>query len=598
MAGRIPQNFIDDLLARVNIVDIIDGRVKLKKTGKNYSGLCPFHQEKSPSFSVSPDKQFYYCFGCGAGGNAIGFLMEYERLEFPQAVEEVAKLVGIDVPKDETNTPANNDHKDQLNILETATQFFQDQLRSHPDKNRAVNYLKARGLTGSIAQQFKIGFAPAGWDNLCTSVGNTPEKLNLLEKSGLLIRHEEKDSLYDRFRERVMFPIRDVRGRVIGFGGRVLGNDKPKYLNSPETDTFHKSRELYGLYEARKYTQKLERIVIVEGYMDVISLAQYGITYAVATLGTATTQQHIERLFKNVPEIIFCFDGDNAGRKAASRALENTLPIIKDDQQARFLFLPDNEDPDSLVRKEAQEGFEKRLTEALPLSEFFFRHIAEEIDMSTMDGRANFSSKALPLIQGMQNSLLRQMMFDRICELTGLTLEQIASTINLTQHNHQPSESTPIKIREQSLPTKQIIETITKRAKTNLCSHLISLILHHPALAKKANETEFLLQLNEPYADILAELIRYIQSQPEISLGTLLIDWYDNPELNKHLLTLSEISHLDPILNGNPNTLFDDAWFRLASRRHDIELSKLQKKPFATLTPDEKNKLATLLIRK
>ncbi len=597
MAGRIPQNFIDDILARVNIVDIIDGRVKLKKTGKNYSGLCPFHQEKSPSFSVSPDKQFYYCFGCGAGGNAIGFLMEYERLEFPQAVEEVAKLVGLDVPKDETHEQPNNDHKQQLSILESATDFFLEQLRVHPEKSKAVNYLKSRGLTGQIAKQFKIGFAPPGWDNLSQSIGQNEESRLLLEKCGLLIRHEEKDSLYDRFRERVMFPIRDVRGRVIGFGGRVLGDEKPKYLNSPETDTFHKSRELYGLYEARKFTQKLERIIIVEGYMDVISLAQYGITYAVATLGTATTSQHIERLFKNVPEIIFCFDGDNAGRKAASRALENALPIIKDGQQARFLFLPDNEDPDTLVRKESKAQFEQRLTESLPLSEFFFKQMAEDIDMSTMDGRANFSSKALPLIHGMQNSLLRQMMLERICELTGLTLEQIASTINLAQHNNTQTQPKAPSSREESNRHTALAQP-PKRAKSNLCSHLISLILHHTKLASKVEHPDFLFEINEPYADLLAELITYLNTQTNASLGTLLVDWRDSPQQGRHLLTLSEISHLDPILNGDPNILFDDAWARLSSRQHEAELSKLQKKPFATLTSEEKNKLAHLLKRK
>ncbi|WP_028471238.1 DNA primase [Neptunomonas japonica] len=595
MAGRIPQNFIDDLLARVNIVDLIDGRVKLKKSGKNYSGLCPFHQEKSPSFSVSPDKQFYYCFGCGAGGNAIGFLMEYERLEFPQAVEEVAKLVGVDVPRDEHQEQQRNEYKAQYNILDEAAIFYQEQLKSNTHRDQAVTYLKSRGLTGQIAKMFGVGYAPPGWDNLLKKIGSTPTNLELLEKSGMLIRHEEKDSLYDRFRERIIFPIRDMRGRVIAFGGRVLGDDKPKYLNSPETDTFHKSRELYGLYEARKLSQKLERIIIVEGYMDVISLSQFGITYAVATLGTATTTQHLERLFKTVPEIIFCFDGDNAGRKAAERALETTLPVIKDGQEARFLFLPEGEDPDTLVRSESKEGFEKHLDEALPLSEFFFRSLAEDTDMTTMDGQARFSNKALPLIHKMQTSLLQQMMLDRICKVTGLSLEQINSTINLTQSTPEPSAVTSKSTQTPPFsPTKKRSFTSPKLDTASLCSHIISLLLHYPKLATKVHDSKQLADLNEPHIDLLCLLIDYLKKTNTTSLGPLLIDWRDDSTLNNHLLQLSEISHLDPVLNGDPNLLFNEAWTRLLSRQQDCELEELQKKPLSSLTPNEKERLRSL----
>ena len=598
MAGRIPQNFIDDLLARVNIVDIIDGRVKLKKTGKNYSGLCPFHQEKSPSFSVSPDKQFYYCFGCGAGGNAIGFLMEYERLEFPQAVEEVAKLVGVDVPRDEAQEQRHSEHKAQYHILDEATSFYQNQLRSHQTKHIAVDYLKSRGLSGQIAQTFGIGFAPVGWDNLLKALGTSEERKDLLERSGMLIRHEEKDSLYDRFRERIMFPIRDMRGRTIAFGGRVLGDEKPKYLNSPETDTFQKGRELYGLYEARKLTPKLERILIVEGYMDVISLAQYGITYAVATLGTATSAQHLERLFKSVPEIIFCFDGDAAGRKAAERALETTLPIIKDGQEARFLFLPEGEDPDTLVRKTSKEAFEEHLSEALELSEFFFRYYSENHDLSSIGGRANFSTLALPNIQRMQTSLRQQMMLDRICELTGLTLEQINTTINLTQSsqiNEEAEKAEPQRPTfRQSRPTPA---TIIKHT-TTLCSHLVSLLLHHPELAQKAPNFIDLAELSDPQADLLCKLLTHLQHHPNQSIGTLIIDWNDDPELRTHLLQLSEISRLDPVLNGDANQLFDEAWQRLTQRLQENQLSRLQKKPLSALTNDEKKLLSELLTRK
>ncbi|SIS47383.1 DNA primase [Neptunomonas antarctica] len=594
MAGRIPQNFIDDLLARVNIVDIVDGRVKLKKTGKNYSGLCPFHQEKSPSFSVSPDKQFYYCFGCGAGGNAIGFLMEYDRLEFPQAVEEVAKLVGVDVPRDEQQEQRHSEYKAQYNILDETTSFYQEQLRTSSHRDQAVTYLKSRGLTGKIAQVFGIGYAPPGWDNLLKKIGTTPDNLLLLEKSGMLIRHEERDSLYDRFRERIIFPIRDMRGRTIAFGGRVLGDDKPKYLNSPETDTFHKSRELYGLYEARKLSQKLERIIIVEGYMDVISLAQFGITYAVATLGTATTAQHIERLFKTVPEIIFCFDGDSAGRKAAERALEATLPIIKDGFQARFLFLPEGDDPDTLIRRESREGFEKRLNEAPLLSEFFFRSLEEDIDMTSMDGQAKFSNAALPLIQQMQTSLLQQMMLDRICKVTGLTLDQINNTINLTQSIPSYSQHQEDKAPKPYRRIQQQAQTTPTKETASLCSHIISLLLHHPKLIEKIESSQSLASLNEHHIELLRLLIDYLKQTSSPSLGPLLIDWRDDATLNRHLLQLSEISHLDPVLSGDPNQLFDEVWTRLLSRQNEAELEKLQKKSLSTLTTEEKKRLRSL----
>lgn len=437
MAGRIPQSFIDDLLARVNIVDVLDGRVdKLKRTGKNYSGLCPFHKEKTPSFTANQEKQFYYCFGCGAGGNALGFLMDHDRLDFPEAIEELAKMVGMEVPREE-RTPQQQQREQQVKdiygLLEKASTFYCDQLKSHPARQPAVNYLQQRGLSGQIAKQFGVGLAPPGWDNLIQHIGNTPDKLKLLERSGMLIHNEDRNSDYDRFRERIMFPIRDQRGRVIAFGGRVLGDAKPKYLNSPETDTFHKSRELYGLYEARQYNSKLEKLIIVEGYMDVIGLAQYGITCAVATLGTATTAQHLERLFKMVSEVVFCFDGDAAGRKAATRAMETTLPVITDGKEARFLFLPDGEDPDSLVRKEGKDDFEQRLRDALPLSSFFFQEQQRDIDLDHLDGRARFSREALPLIDGMQPGMLQQMMLNQVRDLTGLSEQQMEDLQQFSQ---------------------------------------------------------------------------------------------------------------------------------------------------------------------
>ena len=351
MAGRIPQKFLDDLLDRVDIVEVVDRRVKLKKTGKNYSARCPFHEEKTPSFSVNPDKQFYYCFGCGAGGNALGFVMDYENVDFLQAVETLAGSLGLEIPREQArggNAQPNRDEgsKTLYAMLEAAAQYYQKQLRTHPQARRAVDYLKQRGLTGHIAKRFDLGFAPPGWDNLLQALGTDDAQRKLLMDAGMLVQNEAGRT-YDRFRDRVIFPIRDQRGRIIAFGGRVLGDDKPKYLNSPETSVFSKGRELYGLYQARQANRKLERVLVVEGYMDVIALAQHDITQASATLGTATSQTHLERLYRLTPEVVFCFDGDAAGRKAALRALEATLPCMEDGRQARFLFLDEGEDPDT-----------------------------------------------------------------------------------------------------------------------------------------------------------------------------------------------------------------------------------------------------------
>jgi DNA primase len=608
MAGRIPQHFIDDLLARVNIVDVIDGRVKLKRAGKNYSGLCPFHKEKSPSFSVSPDKQFYYCFGCGAGGNALGFLMEYDRLNFPEAVEELAKLAGVDVPRDE-GRPADHQReqeiKRQFEALEHSNRYFQDMLRSSSERERAIGYLKQRGLSGQIAAAFGIGYAPPGWDNLLQHFAHLENAAPLLEQSGMVIHNEDRQRYYDRFRDRIMFPIRDVRGRVLGFGGRVLGDDKPKYLNSPETPTFHKGRELYGLYEARKHSNQLDRLLIVEGYMDVVSLAQHGIHWSVATLGTATTAQHLERLFKLVPEVIFCFDGDAAGRQAAQRALGVTLPVIRDGQEARFLFLPDGEDPDTLVRREGEAAFSERVTQALPLSEFFFRQLSEEADLSSMDGRARFSNQALPLIQSMQPSLLKQMMLDRICEITGLSLEQISSVIDLHQATSTPAAPTA-EAASQPAPTPNPYQQArpaparnkpTQSGHRNLVNQAISILLHRPDLARSTPPAADFASISETNIGVLIRLLHYLQQEPEGSLGTLLVDWQDDPDHRADLMLLNEISHLDPVMGDVDATrLLEDTLNRLLGRRHETLLDQLLKKSRqAPLTDDEKRELQQLL---
>jgi len=430
MAGLIPQSFIDELLDRIDIVDVVDSRVKLKKTGKNYSACCPFHDEKSPSFTVSPDKQFYYCFGCGASGSALGFILDYERQSFPDAVEDLAKMAGLEVPREARNdSPAHKERKSLYKLLEQANQHFQQQLRHSPAKQHAVNYLKERGLSGAIARDFGIGYAPPGWDNLLKSVGLEEHDRHLLVEGGMVISKQEDNKRYDRFRNRIMFPIRDVRGRVIGFGGRVLGDDKPKYLNSPETPVFHKGRELYGLHEARKAHKELPRLLVVEGYMDVVALAQYGILYGVATLGTACGEDHLSLAFKYTNEIVFCFDGDKAGRTAAKRGLENSLPVMQDGRHIKFLFLPDGEDPDTLVRQVGTETFTRLIEQAVPLEDFLFDSVAEDIDLTSMEGRARLSKRAAPLLHKLPSGVYQQLMFGNLAQRTGLPVETLMELV-------------------------------------------------------------------------------------------------------------------------------------------------------------------------
>ncbi|MGH1374348.1 MAG: DNA primase [Cellvibrionaceae bacterium] len=441
MAGLIPQSFIDDLLDRIDIVDVVDPRVKLKKTGKNYSACCPFHDEKTPSFTVSPDKQFYYCFGCGASGSALSFILEHDRLNFPDAVEELAKMAGVEVPREAKNdSPKHKERKSLYQLLEKTDQHFRQQLRQSPAKQHAVNYLQLRGLSGEIARDFGIGYAPPGWDNLLKALGADSESKHLLNEGGMLIERPEDGRCYDRFRNRIMFPIRDVRGRVIGFGGRVLGDDKPKYLNSPETPVFHKGRELYGLYEARQAYRQLPRLLVVEGYMDVVALAQFGIRYGVATLGTACGEDHLNLAFKYTQEVVFCFDGDEAGRKAARRALENSLGAMLDGRQVKFLFLPDGEDPDTLVRQVGTDKFTRMIEMAVPLEDFLFDSVADGIDIQSMEGRARLSKRAAPLLHKLPAGVFRELMFANLAQRTGLPIDTLMELVAAPAQERHTSE--------------------------------------------------------------------------------------------------------------------------------------------------------------
>ena len=417
MAGRIPDSFIETLNDRMNIVDVISTRVPLKKSGREYHGRCPFHDDSSPSFSVNPDKQVYHCFGCGASGGLISFIMEYDNMDFVSAVESLASLAGLEVPTEATDPEAGK-RKVLYEILEMADQAFRKALKSNPSRERAVSYLKGRGLTGTIAHRFGLGYAPDGWRFLYDQLSaDTLIKKKLLDAGLTVVNSQGRE--YDRFRERVMFPIRDIRGRTIAFGGRVLDDSKPKYLNSPETKLFRKSDTLYGLYEARQVCRSLDRVLIVEGYMDVVALSQFGIDFAVATLGTSLTSQHLDRLSRQTAQVIVCFDGDKAGRTAAKRALDTMLPFLSDEFSIRFLFLPDGHDPDSLVRGEGTDAFLSRLNDALPVSEALIHLLSDDVDLTKIDGRARLTALALPKIAKIPISIYRSLMLDSLSELSG-----------------------------------------------------------------------------------------------------------------------------------------------------------------------------------
>ncbi|MEY8247742.1 MAG: DNA primase [Bermanella sp.] len=543
MAGRIPQPFIDDLLSRVNIVDVVDSRVRLKKAGKNHSACCPFHNEKTPSFTVSSDKQFYYCFGCGAKGNAIGFVMEFDNIDFPEAVDTLAGTVAMTVPKEEISPQQQQQQQERLSLYDlsnSAAEFYSQQLRFHESRQAPVSYLKKRGLSGKAAKFFNIGYAPPGWDNLKSALGGEngaePEKLQGLKDAGLMIENDQ-GRRYDRFRNRVIYPIRDLRGRTIGFGARTLGDDKPKYLNSPETPIFNKGHELYGLYECRQIRQTLSRFLVVEGYMDVVALHEFGIHYAVATLGTATSETHLHKLFKIAPEIVFCFDGDEAGRRAAKRGLDLVLPILEDGQQIRFLFLPEGEDPDSMVRKEGKAGFEQRMKHALGISEFLLNSLKQDIDdPNSLDGRARLAKLAAPLLQQIPGKVLQALFWQALADATQIDSEQLKS-LAISEPKiamDQPPEHTPPPASLNTYPDQpypdyeerdygddygamQHEQTANAPAAVKehpLIRQAIALILHAPQVIPTFGELTFLQEFSGPHSLLLQRLVHILSASP------------------------------------------------------------------------------------
>ena len=567
MRGLIPDSFIDELLARVDIVDVIERRVPLKKAGREWTACCPFHNERTPSFYVSPAKQFFHCFGCGAHGSAVKFLMDYERLEFPDAVEELAQTVGLKVPREGGREAAPREDKTDLyTLLDAAASWYEGEL---PRNAEAQAYCRKRGLDAETIAKFRIGWAPAGYDGVIKSLGNSDRRMQLLNEAGM-VASSERGSKYDRFRERLMFPILDRRGRVIAFGGRVLQADQaPKYLNSPETPLFHKGRELFALWQVKQANANLTRIMVVEGYMDVIALHQAGLPIAVATLGTATTPEHTEVLFRAAPDVVFCFDGDRAGRAAAWKALESALPRLRNGRQAYFLFLPNGEDPDSLVRKEGKEGFEKRIKEAMPLSEYFFGELSQDVEMGSLDGRARLAERARPLIAKLPDGAFRDLMAQELEKRSGARANLQAAPS--TQHALQR----PVAVQR------------------SLVRSAISLLLVQPGLADQVEKPYRFLRLDKPGVALLAELLDLARSRPGINSAMLVEHFSERPEYPALQKLMAAMSVGEPDMQ---RAEFFDALTRMddqaTTQRRDALTAKSRE---GTLDSAEKAELRALL---
>ncbi|MGN2615207.1 DNA primase [Aliivibrio fischeri] len=583
MAGHIPRSFIDELLNRHDIVDIIDARVKLKKQGKNYGACCPFHNEKSPSFSVSQEKQFYHCFGCGVHGNAIDFLMEFDRLEFVEAIEELASMLGLDVPREQRsgfNAPssgptANSEQKRSLyDLMGGISQFYRSQLKSAANIH-AINYLKDRGLSGEIVQKFGIGYIADEWELVKNNFGRDKASQDALVSGGMLIE-SDNGRRYDRFRGRVMFPIRDRRGRVIGFGGRVIGEGTPKYLNSPETPIFHKGKELYGLYEALQAYKDLPQALVVEGYMDVVALAQYGVDYAVASLGTATTGDHMQLLFRQTSTVVCCYDGDRAGREAAWRAMEQALPYLNDGRQLKFMFLPDGEDPDTYIRQYGKEAFEQEVANAESLINFMFRTLVDQIDTSTREGKAKLTTLAVPLIDKVPGGTLRLYL-----------REQLGKTLGIMDE----SQLQQLISKQGAVEPKRIAQPEIKRTAMR---EVITLLLQNPELAQLVPDLESVKEIPLPGLSLFLQLLESCRHNPHITTGLLLEHW--RGDKNEKLLSRLAAWEL-PIDQDNIQDVFMDSLDSVLAQCINQQIESLQTKERTLgLSVEEKRELLALML--
>ncbi|HIF9446260.1 TPA: DNA primase [Photobacterium damselae] len=580
MAGRIPRSFIDDLISRYDIVDVIDSRVKLKKKGKNFSACCPFHNEKTPSFSVSQEKQFYHCFGCGAHGNVLDFVMEFDRLEFVEAIEELASQLGIEVPRENDNGSAPSgpraaEKRNLYDVMAHIAQFYQSQLRTD-EGQLAIDYLKGRGLSGEIVKKFAIGYVPDQWDLVRNRYGRDEASQQALVDMGMLIENDN-GRRYDRFRGRVMFPILDRRGRVIGFGGRVLGDGTPKYLNSPETPIFHKGRELYGLHQVLETHREPERILVVEGYMDVVALAQFGVDYAVASLGTSTTSEHIQTLFRQTSTVVCCYDGDRAGREAAWRAMEQALPYLLDGRELKFMFLPDGEDPDTYIRQYGKEEFEHQVSSAMSLIDFMFNSLTEQANMETKEGRSKLMTLAKPLIEKVAGEALREYLINKLGYSLGLPPDQIRLEIK------RPQQEKP-----------RLVQQNLKRTPMR---DVVALLIQNPIFV---NQLEFDTQAFEGIEvaglNLLLTIVEKCRTNPNITTGQLLESWRGSK--NEALLARLASWEL-PLSKDEDSTLdvFLDAMDNVIGQCVQQQIEKLQAKSSTVgLSVEEKQELQSLLL--
>jgi DNA primase len=560
VAGRIPQGFIDEVVARSDIIEVIGARVALKKAGREYKACCPFHGEKTPSFTVSPTKQFFHCFGCGAHGTVLGFLMDYEKLGFLEALTELAERAGLELPREAAEGAKEAGGADLYELMGRAARFFEQNLK---DSTAARSYLEQRGVDEATGARFGVGYAPDSWNALLNRFGTSDGERRRLLQVGLIIEREaragearagearagearsERDArssrgYYDRFRDRIMFPIRDARGRVLAFGGRIIGAGEPKYLNSPETPLFHKGRELYGLFEARKAHADFKRLLIVEGYMDVVRLHQHGITYAVATLGTATTQEHLNKLFRLTSEVVFCFDGDRAGRQAAWRALENALSLARDGREFRFLFLPEGHDPDSLVGAEGRAAFEARLKDAEPLSEYLVRELSAQVDLEHVDGRARLAALAGPLFARMPDGVYRELLADRLAAQIRMPAAKLKEHLIGAQRTGTERPAPPRRAEPTHRPGSRI-----SAGRGTLLTQAISCVLHHPKAAQAVSDSSSLEVVDKPGAAVLRELIEVARSLAQPSTALLLERFRDRPEHAR----LTELAMADPMVD-------------------------------------------------
>ena len=553
----IDRDFINDLSDRVDIVGLINKRVPLKKAGKDYKACCPFHEEKTPSFTVVPNKQIFHCFGCGESGGAIDFIKKFDHLDFVEAVETVASESGISVVYDQNVKPVDTRFKRYNELMIEVNDYYQTQLKSSAAKKRAVDYAKGRGISGVIAKRFELGYAPPGWSNLHEHNKADSEKLIDLDTLGMLVTKKEKEGdYYDRFRDRLMFPIHNAKGNVIGFGGRVLSDkDNPKYLNSPETPLFSKSKELYGLYHCRKHSRKIDYILVVEGYMDVIALHQHGITTAVATLGTATTPTHLQTLSRATDTIVFCFDGDKAGRAAAWKALQISLPAMTPGLMIKFLLLPDGEDPDTLIQKESVKAFSQRIQKAQTLSSFLFDHIKSEVPFETIEGKTLFLEQASALINLVTYSVYQQQLVEGLAQAVGQDVSHVEKVINQSKYSeppmHEMQEMHDVPPNFDIPPMAEMAygEPVVKKIPDNgmkgLMSKMISCLLNYPVLA---DDTVELRVRNLPNSKVLLGLVREAQIDEEILQQALIKPFEAKPKIYSRL---QQLCVMEPSLSEN-----------------------------------------------